>query len=120
MLRDLWDTIRGERSAIHRPSHFSALLPEIDDTESVVEEYDLSTGDLEAISGVSCIIRYIDAKGAPSERRVTCHRFEEAKGLRYLRGFCHERSAVRTFRADRVAAVIDLHTGEIWEPGALF
>lgn len=120
MLRELWESIRGEQPAIHHPASFKASLPDLDEADTLLDEYDIPTGAVENISGLSCIIHYLNAKGTRSERRVTFHRFEEAKGQRYLRGYCHERSAPRSFRLDRVAAVIDLHTGEVWEPGALF
>lgn len=68
--------------------------------------------DLPSIAGVCVEIEYRDAKGRQSGRRVTCRAVELNKGVSYLKAHCHERQALRLFRADRIVEVIDLETGE--------
>lgn len=65
------------------------------------------------VSGVTLAIEYRDSRGAESRRRVTLIRLRvDAAGNNILDAFCHERRALRTFRFDRVRAIIDLD-GEV-------
>ncbi|TFL16412.1 WYL domain-containing protein [Jannaschia formosa] len=54
------------------------------------------------------LIDYRDSKGQPSRRRITCRALVRSRGGHpSLRAICHERSAMRAFRLDRIEAVID-------------
>lgn len=90
----------------------------LDDEDVAVEFGDVTT--LEPIGGYSCILAYQSAKGAISQRQVSCTKIERAAGVDYLRAFCHVRQANRTFRISRVVQIIDLHTGEVIDDPAAF
>lgn len=119
MLRDLWATIQGKSSAVPHPNFFSPSLPDIDDTPEPITT-DLPKWEAQELSGAACIIHYSDSRGQLSQRRVTCQRLDQAKEQLYLHAWCHERAAHRMFRTDRISVVIDIITGEIFEPGAIF
>lgn len=70
-------------------------------------------GEVQLVPGAE----YVDSKHQPSTRRVACQRIERHGPHSYLFGHCLERQALRRFRVDRVAAVIDPATGEVHEPG---
>jgi hypothetical protein len=48
------------------------------------------------------VIEYEDASGNMTRRRITINQTYEENGLTYLQAHCHERDAIRSFRADRV------------------
>lgn len=59
-------------------------------------------------------LRYVDANGAVSQRRITVHSVgRSGTGSLFINAWCHERRAARRFRADRVDSIIELATGEI-------
>lgn len=60
-------------------------------------------GEVQLVPGAE----YVDSKHQPSTRRVACQRIERHGPHSYLFGHCLERQALRRFRVDRVAAVID-------------
>ena len=56
------------------------------------------------------MIRYQDSLGLESEREVNVHSFDGD----YLKGYCHLRRSVRTFRADRIVGdIVRVETGEV-------
>lgn len=61
------------------------------------------------------LLFYNDAEGRRTERRITltmpAHR--DYNGEVYIRGYCHLRKSVRTFRRDRISLVADPMTGEV-------
>ena len=63
-----------------------------------------------ARTGLDCIlIQYQDSMGFDSEREVTVHSLDTF----YLKGYCHMRSAPRTFRVDRIVGdIVRTETGE--------
>jgi predicted DNA-binding transcriptional regulator YafY len=58
-------------------------------------------------------IRYVDASGVPSERRISIHDVTAHGDDFALRAWCHERQDMRTFLISRVEEAVDPHTGEI-------
>lgn len=118
MLDELRLLLRGEPERAPITAYFQeiGLIDEGDDAEEPGGEEAVRFVQLEAISGFSCIIRYSDARGRVSERRISCQRLEAAENGRFLRAFCHERGSLRMFRVDRIVEVIDLHTGETGGP----
>lgn len=120
-LTELWAEIRGLRVTPPRPKDILFAVPEEDDPELVVAEID-DTPDWKpaTVSGLSCIISYIDAKGATSLRQIECRRLERKDGVDYLSAFCLQRGAHRSFRCDRIEQVIDNRTGELLGPGTSF
>lgn len=61
------------------------------------------------------LLFYSDAEGHRTERRITltmpAHR--DYNGEVYIRGYCHLRKSIRTFRRDRISLVADPITGEV-------
>lgn len=56
------------------------------------------------------LINYRDSMGFESEREVTVHSLDDF----YLKGFCHVRGAIRTFRIDRIkGSIVRIETGEV-------
>ncbi len=53
-------------------------------------------------------IEYVNASGERSVRRIRFHRLYADGEMYYLRAFCFERGANRTFRLDRVQSVFDM------------
>ncbi|MBI5159896.1 MAG: WYL domain-containing protein [Micrococcales bacterium] len=76
--------------------------------------------------GVQLELDYLSARGARDRRRVDPLRVESVDADWYLRGWCHLRGAVRTFRLDRMSDVrvtadpIDVRPGELTLPDSLF
>lgn len=58
-------------------------------------------------------IQYRDAGGSVTERVVDVNECDIANPSGYLIGYCRTRSAIRTFRLDRVLKATDLETGEV-------
>lgn len=58
------------------------------------------------------LIRYKDAEGSVSERRIS--RIEPHEPG-YIVAFCHERQEDRTFKISRIASAVDAETGEVIE-----
>lgn len=76
---------------------------------------------IENISGIGCVINYVDAKNESSERRITCRKLSRNGPDMYLQAYCHEREAIRTFRVDRIVEVSCGSTGEIFsDPNEFF
>jgi tellurite resistance protein len=60
-------------------------------------------------------IEYVDAKNQESRRRITVLNVQK-KGDDYLvNAMCHERGAMRSFRASRIRLCFDPNTGEVFE-----
>jgi len=76
--------------------------------------------------GVQLELEYLSADGRRESRRVDPLRVDTVDEVGYLRGWCHLRGAVRTFRLDRIAAAtvtgepIEHPAGEVPLPDALF
>ncbi len=64
------------------------------------------------MDGLAIGLIYRDASGQRSERTVRCREWWFEAGLYYLSAWCKLRGAERTFRADRIEAVVDYTTGE--------
>lgn len=97
------------------PPGFEVHVDEFDDEETVAPEPDEST-ELGYAEGQTFGIEYVDARGRPSTRQITVWDIQASSAgdiLLYAR--CHKREAMRSFRVDRIKAVIDID-GEIHEP----
>jgi len=77
-------------------------------------------------TGVQIEFDYLNSRGEHERRRVDPLRIESADADWYLRGWCHLRKAVRTFRIDRISEPvvttepISFHAGEVTLPDKLF
>lgn len=81
----------------------------MDDLEERAADY------AEQVGGLEWEITYANAKNDDSERRITVRDVYTRGGHLYLKAVCHEVSAVRAFRTDRILEATDLETGEIYE-----
>lgn len=96
------------------PPGWSPSLPDEEDEPVADAVPELS------IAGHSCIISYLDSRGRPSTRQVTCTRLEEMQGGQYLFAWCMHRQAHRRFRLDRISEVSDAISGETLGVGASY
>lgn len=96
--------------------HDSAELLDADPTpELTVPEEELGWAE-----GQTFAICYEDGDGNATERRITVRGLRlNTENVPLLVAWCHERHALRTFRLDRVTAVID-RDGEVISPPAPF
>ncbi len=100
--------------SLSTPPEIPEFVPSVpsDDAEPSISPPDATRG---GADGLLFAIEYMDAKGNLSRRRITVKSYDG----RYLRAWCHERQAWRTFRVDRIRCIID-ENGEIHDPGTFF
>lgn len=119
---EFWRDIRGLQP-LSPHSEFEPILPDVDaEEESEIETVDDAPPKwhAEPISGRIVVISYCDSKDQLSERQISCLRLEQKAEHLYLLARCHSRQRLRNFRSDRIRAVIDSQSGEIFEPGEAF
>lgn len=97
------------------PGEEIRALPPADDSEMAATAPSDVPDDVDSFAGLAFSIEYVDAEGQPSHRRVTAQAIEARYGRAYLRAFCHERQAARTFRADRIRSLTDLRDGRTYD-----
>jgi len=56
---------------------------------------------------------YFDAEDAHTKRTVSIKKHDSNRKTGLIKGFCHQRQAMRSFRFDRIKNAIDADTGEI-------
>ena len=98
------------------PSTLKVTLPDADEDH---QEYNHLPFD--SFIGLAIGIHYVDAKGKKSERRIrikTLH--EQSDGDILMKCHCFERGSARSFKFSRVKQIIDLQTGEVFNPLQFF
>lgn len=90
--------------------------PEGDDDAMMQSLLESGSYDLEQ---VITAIDYTDVKGSRSRRRITTRALKLGPQAPVLQAICHERSAVRNFRCDRIECFIT-SDGEVIEPNDFF
>lgn len=70
---------------------------------------------LRDVVGCGFAMRYIDAEGDETQRRITVRNVTADGNYLYLGAYCHERHAPRIFRVDRIQELIAFDTGEVIE-----
>lgn len=101
---------------------FGELRVELEDDPNITED-DVQFDENEetvSIAGLSLVLEYENSKRELSQRLVTCRQFSINAGKSYLKAYCHHRTALRTFRLDRVKDVFDAKTGESLSPVQAF
>ncbi|MHB1172785.1 MAG: helix-turn-helix transcriptional regulator [Lacisediminihabitans sp.] len=83
------------RGASAPPSQLAVEASETDATLALTRE--------SVASGVQLEFDYLNSRGERERRRVDPLRIESVDADWYLRGWCHLREAVRTFRIDRIS-----------------
>ena len=100
------------------PSQFAVAGSESDETLALIRD--------SVASGVQVEFDYINSRGERERRRVDPLRIQSMDADWYLRGWCHLREAVRTFRIDRIGnptvtdEPITTHAADVNLPDALF
>lgn len=90
-------------------SHRSLELPDLDDVDEVVDD------DAGYAEGQHFMIEYVDSAGNFSRRRITVWNIGlNVLGIPILTARCHERGAIRQFRADRIGCCISAD-GEVFD-----
>jgi hypothetical protein len=92
------------------PELSNPVLPETDadfEAEGEVDDTVLVT------LGVAVGIEYVDGASAFSRRTITVRKVRLGLESHMVVAWCHTRRAVRTFRIDRIKALIDPRTGEM-------
>lgn len=80
------------------PSRLAVAAGESDESLATIREA--------VAQGVQVEFDYRDSRGASARRRVDPLRIESLDADWYLRGWCHLREGVRTFRLDRVSGLV--------------
>jgi proteasome accessory factor C len=106
------------RGASGVPSQVAVEASESDATLALIRE--------SVATGVQLEFDYLNARGEHERRRVDPLRVESVDADWYLRGWCHLREAVRTFRLDRIGnpkittEPIAFHPADVLLPDVLF
>jgi proteasome accessory factor C len=111
-------TSKLSQGASSVPSQVAVEGSETDATLALIRE--------SVASGVQLQFDYLSSRGADVQRRVDPLRVESVDADWYLRGWCHLREAVRTFRLDRMSnpivttEPISHNAGDVALPDTLF
>lgn len=89
-------TAKLSRGASAEPSQVAVEESESDETLGLIRE--------SVERGVQLEFDYLNSQGEAERRRVDPLRVESVDADWYLRGWCHTREALRTFRLDRMSA----------------
>lgn len=107
------DFLLRRRPAPIFPKSVKPMLPQDDGPE---EAAPLKPGPIpdflkgDKIAGLTFAIEY---KG--ETRRITLRRIDpQDSGYLHIMAFCHEAMGLRTFRSDRITAIVDWQTGEVF------
>jgi proteasome accessory factor C len=106
------------RGASALPSQVAVEDSETDTTLALIRE--------SVAAGVQIEFDYLNSRGEHERRRVDPLRIESMDADWYLRGWCHLREAVRTFRLDRIgnpeitSEPITFHPADVHLPDTLF
>ncbi|WP_223690537.1 helix-turn-helix transcriptional regulator [Leifsonia poae] len=106
------------RGASAAPSQVAVAGSETDDTLAVIRDA--------VAAGTQLEFDYLNSRGESERRRVDPLRIESIDQDWYLRGWCHLRTAIRTFRLDRIDDLtatedpITYRPGDVTLPETLF
>jgi proteasome accessory factor C len=106
------------RGASALPSQLAVEGSETDQTLALIREA--------VATGVQLEFDYLNSRGERERRRVDPMRIESVDADWYLRGWCHLRTAIRTFRLDRISELevttepLSAHAAEEKLPDVLF
>ena len=91
-----------------KPEWAIASIPGAEETVAISER--------DASSSWAGFMRYVDAHGEVSERRIVCRAVEGYGQAETIAAYCCERKASRRFRIDRIEELVCLQTGEVIDP----
>ncbi len=105
----LAEAVRGKSVPVPMPEWAKITIPA--EVEEIIE-----AKARDASSSWAGYVRYVDAKGDLSERRIVCRAISGYGRAETVSGWCCERRAPRAFRIDRMQELVCLETGEVLEP----
>lgn len=113
VLSKILDVLKGAAAGKEMPApainiEFEIRVGDFSDEETV----SIDVPELDCI-GRSFGIRYSDAKGNESQRRITVKSLTPQASDLLVKAYCHERRAARAFKASRIQEIVDLETGEV-------
>lgn len=79
---------------------------EIQIESTILNRKDLVTND-------EYIITYEDSQGSVSNRTVIYKSLSKKGSAQYMKAYCTDRRAIRTFRVERISSMISAQTGEV-------
>ena len=101
------------------PSGFSSVAPQADAPDMLAIEQEGEA--IARMVGLTFIVDYTDAAGEISRRVVTTRTISRATdGTILIDALCHLRGRHRRFRFDRMKAIVDPTTGEVYAPPHTF
>lgn len=74
----------------------------------------------QAITGLMCVIEYVDANGVVTERLITCRSYRSTNGNASIGAICGNTKRFKLFRCDRIREVCDAQTGLSLGDGSFF
>lgn len=107
-LSRLSDAVAGKSVPVPLPVWCRPSVPDIEEVVEVKAR--------DASSSWAGFVRYTDAGGIVTERRIVCRSISGYGCAETVTAWCCERKANRTFRIDRIAELVCLETGEVIEP----
>lgn len=84
------------------------------------DDEEVTHTELDTVTGLALVLEYTDSSGKASQRLITCRSLSMRGDTLYLSAFCHVRHSLRSFRVDRISAVIEPSTGEVIDNGPSF
>lgn len=108
----LADAVQGRAVPVPMPAWCKPKVSEIEELIEIRQR--------DASSSWAGFIRYTDANGDRTERRIVCRAIEGYGQAETVSAWCCERKASRRFRIDRISELVCLETGEVIDPIAHF
>lgn len=105
----LAESVRGKSVPVRMPDWATITLPA--EVDQIIEAQAR-----DASSSWAGYMRYIDAKGQLSARRIVCRAIAGYGRAETVSGWCCERRAPRTFKIENMQELVCLETGEVLEP----
>lgn len=100
--------VKDKAVPVDLPDWCKFLVPEGEGEEPVTKR--------DHSSSWAGFIRYTNAKGEESARRIICRRIEGYGQAETIGAWCCESKAHKRFRIDRISELVALDTGEILDP----
>lgn len=110
---------KGAGSVVLAPSAPASFIVQVDGGEADNSAPDGGEEVLDVV-GLALGIVYVGSSGEETRRRITVRSLVSRGNVLLLNAFCHEREAVRQFRADRIEELVVLSTGEVIEDVTAF
>ncbi|MBX9661908.1 hypothetical protein [Novosphingobium sp.] len=91
------------------------VQPSVPDVEEII-----AAKERDASSSYAGFIRYTDADGVMTARRIVCRSITGYGRPETVTAWCCERKAMRSFKIERISELVCLETGEVLDPAGHF